>query len=223
MSKIPNSVIRQPEGRARAAEVGRAGPAAPPATIEILLPASPKRLNAPAGSAHLKSWTVSEAPPDTPWEQRPGRTLKPRRKRRISVRKPGQPGTKRLVAQYGDRLVCVRYIYDEEQEKRFKTAELLLEEGPWTPERARILPEQLVGLRVGYDEVDLRQAVKQAGGRWDRVLQVWVLPYALAKKLRLHGRVTHAAPRQATSTENNRPKPQAAKPIDLEPPPKRSK
>lgn len=27
--------------------------------------------------------------------------------------KPGQDDTKRLVARYGDKLVCVRYRYDE--------------------------------------------------------------------------------------------------------------
>jgi hypothetical protein len=28
--------------------------------------------------------------------------------------KPGQKGTKRLVAEHGDALVCVRYRYDEQ-------------------------------------------------------------------------------------------------------------
>ena len=40
--------------------------------------------------------------------------------------KPGQRGTKKLAAQYGDRLVCVRYRYDEKLKKRFKTVELIL-------------------------------------------------------------------------------------------------
>ena len=34
--------------------------------------------------------------------------------------KPGQKGTKQLLAQYGDRLVCVRYRYDAQRKKRFK-------------------------------------------------------------------------------------------------------
>jgi hypothetical protein len=37
--------------------------------------------------------------------------------------KPGQKGTKRLLALYGDSLVCVRYRYDAERRKRFKTVE----------------------------------------------------------------------------------------------------
>ena len=40
--------------------------------------------------------------------------------------KPGQRGTKRLLAEYGDRLVCVRYRYDAERNKRFKTVALPL-------------------------------------------------------------------------------------------------
>ena len=44
--------------------------------------------------------------------------------------KPGEKGTKRLVEQFGDRFVCVRYRYDEERKKRFKTVELIVEEIP---------------------------------------------------------------------------------------------
>ncbi len=49
---------------------------------------------------------------------------------RLSL-KPGQKGTKRLQDRYGDRLVCVRYRYDEESGKRFKTVELIVEEADW--------------------------------------------------------------------------------------------
>ncbi|MEF3274571.1 MAG: hypothetical protein K6356_09260 [Chloroflexus sp.] len=47
--------------------------------------------------------------------------------------KPGQRGTKKLHAQYGDRLVCVRYRYDTENGRRLKTIELIVEEKAWTP------------------------------------------------------------------------------------------
>ncbi|MBL8190254.1 MAG: hypothetical protein JNK38_19715, partial [Acidobacteria bacterium] len=45
--------------------------------------------------------------------------------------KPGQPGTKRLVSQYGQSLLNVRYRYDPEQRNRFKTIELIIEESFW--------------------------------------------------------------------------------------------
>jgi hypothetical protein len=50
----------------------------------------------------------------------------------LSLR-PGQGGTKRLLAQYGERLVCVRYRYDEKREKRLKTVEIIVEESDWDP------------------------------------------------------------------------------------------
>ena len=44
---------------------------------------------------------------------------------------PGQRGTKKLLTQYGNRLVCARYRYDAKQKKRFKTVELIVEEIAW--------------------------------------------------------------------------------------------
>jgi len=53
--------------------------------------------------------------------------------------KPGQKGTKQLLAQYGDRLICVRYRYDAQRKKRFKTVELLVAERDWEPPRPRFV------------------------------------------------------------------------------------
>ena len=39
--------------------------------------------------------------------------------------RPEQDGAQQMHAQCGDRLVCVRYRYDERRQKRFKTVELL--------------------------------------------------------------------------------------------------
>jgi len=41
--------------------------------------------------------------------------------------KPGQRGTKKLVAEHGDSLVCVRYRHDEDSGTRIKTVELIVE------------------------------------------------------------------------------------------------
>lgn len=49
------------------------------------------------------------------------------------VRRPGQPGTKDLQKQYGERLICVRYRYDAALGRRYKTAEIIVEEAQWTP------------------------------------------------------------------------------------------
>ena len=47
--------------------------------------------------------------------------------------RPGDRGTRALVSEFGERLVCVRYRYDPENRKRYKTAELIVDERPWTP------------------------------------------------------------------------------------------
>jgi hypothetical protein len=49
---------------------------------------------------------------------------------RLTLR-PGMPGTKKLLARYGARLVCVRYLYDEARGRRLKTVELVIDEAPW--------------------------------------------------------------------------------------------
>jgi hypothetical protein len=46
---------------------------------------------------------------------------------------PQQDGAKKLLAQYGEQLICVRYRYDDKRQKRFKTVEIVVEEEPWTP------------------------------------------------------------------------------------------
>jgi hypothetical protein len=71
--------------------------------------------------------------------------------------KPGQKGTKKLHTQYGDRLICVRYRYDPQLKKRFKTVELIVEERDWKPSAPRIKAETVVGIRVNRLEIDLRQ------------------------------------------------------------------
>jgi hypothetical protein len=77
--------------------------------------------------------------------------------------KPGQKGTKQLLAQYGNRLVCVRYRYDVQWKKRFKTVELIVAEHEREPPAPRFTDDAIVGVRVGFAEVEVRDQVKQAG------------------------------------------------------------
>lgn len=103
--------------------------------------------------------------------------------------KPGQKGTKQLLAQYGDRLICVRYRYDAHRQKRFKTVELVVAERDWDPSRPRFANDQIVALRVAFPEVEVRERVKQAGGRWNPDRQVWQMRYDHAVALGLDGRI----------------------------------
>jgi hypothetical protein len=103
--------------------------------------------------------------------------------------KPGQKGTKQLLAQYGDRLVCVRYRYDAQRKKRFKTMELVIAERDWQPPRPRFAHDQIVGLRVAFADVAVRDRVKQAGGTWNPERRVWQLRYDRVVALGLNGRI----------------------------------
>ncbi len=88
------------------------------------------------------------------------------RRARLCLR-PGQPGTKSLLAQYGKSLVCVRYRYDERTKQRTKTVELIVEEADWRPGARPASGETVVSLRVGWQEHERRQHLKAAGGKWD--------------------------------------------------------
>ena len=103
--------------------------------------------------------------------------------------KPGQRGTKKLVSQYGARLICVRYRYDEKQQKRFKTVEIIVEEIPWTPKQKKIDKTAIVDLRIGYGEMELRRKVRSAGGKWNRAKQLWEIAYEQALSLGLENRI----------------------------------
>ena len=74
-----------------------------------------------------------------------------------------------MLAQYGDRLVCVRYRYDAQRKTRFKTVELIVAQR------------------------DLRQRVKQAGGTWNPSRKVWELRYAHVVALKLQARIVEEA------------------------------
>src|SRR3989337_4595328 len=63
----------------------------------------------------------------------------------LAVGGPGQRGTRKQVAAYGDRLICIRYRYDAEKKKRYKTAELIIEETAWTPPPPRSARAQAQG------------------------------------------------------------------------------
>lgn len=81
--------------------------------------------------------------------------------------KPGQKGTKRLVAEYGQSLVCVRYRYDQVRWVRLKTS--------WLSWRKSIIEEKVWPLAPEHGDVDLtalRAACAAAGGSGTTVVKV---------------------------------------------------
>lgn len=79
---------------------------------------------------------------------------------------PGQNGTKQLVNEYGDQLIYVRYRYDKQKQKRYKTIALIADEQDWIP-GTKFSPDKLVRLRIGYSETELREKIKEAGRYWN--------------------------------------------------------
>ena len=102
---------------------------------------------------------------------------------------PGQAGSKKWQKLYGDKLLCVRYKYDEQNKKRITTIELIADEQDWQPSSSFIPKNKIVQLRINYGEVDLARKVKSMGGKWNKIKKVWELSYGYAQTLGLAKRI----------------------------------
>jgi len=100
----------------------------------------------------------------------------------IKTLQPEDAGARRWAAEYGDRLVCVRYRMDLKRQRRKTTVELVVEDVP----RLGALP---VAVQVAFEETALRQQVRAAGGTWDARAKLWRLPLDTARRLGLTERI----------------------------------
>ena len=118
-----------------------------------------------------------------------GRTGKPR-----LLLRPGAPGTLRFTERYGEALVAVRYRYDEANLRRYTTVEIIVDEARWVPERHISDPDRLVGLRIGFEERVLREAVRGVQARWDPSARLWWVTLGQASQLGLEERIAAWGP-----------------------------
>ena len=102
---------------------------------------------------------------------------------------PNQDGAKQLQERYGERLVCVRYRYDETTKERWKTVELIVEKSVWEPPNPHWQADSLVALQIAAQEREVRQQVKAAGGKWNPKAMVWELSYGQVVALGLTARI----------------------------------
>ena len=102
--------------------------------------------------------------------------------------KPGQKGTKRLVDQYGESLLCVRYRYDETRGVRLKTVEIIVEEKPWQPPFC-FKDDDIAPIAVAFDETELRARLQKMRAKWDPNLKIWLVPYRLIRGTELEARI----------------------------------
>jgi hypothetical protein len=109
---------------------------------------------------------------------------------RLTLR-PGQDGTKKLVQRFGKRLVAVRYLYDADASRRYKTVELIVESQAWSPRprRLRRTPDDIVAVRIRYHEAELRERAKALGGVWRPAHKLWELTWDAVRKLDIADRV----------------------------------
>lgn len=129
----------------------------------------------------------SIAPPRPPAPATPSRRSREYSTLRVRPHlKPGQKGTKQLLAQYGDRPICLRYRYDADRKRRLKTVELVVSERDWQPLRRPFAQDQIVDGRVPFADVAARGRVKKAGGTWNPEPRVWQLRYDRVVALGLH-------------------------------------
>ena len=112
---------------------------------------------------------------------------------RLTLR-PGQRGTRKLLERFGERLVRVRYLYDAETGRRLKTVELIVESVPWTPRprKPRRRDDEIVAVRIAWDEADLRERAKRLGAVWRPAQRVWEMHWVDVRRLGLTSRVVTA-------------------------------
>jgi hypothetical protein len=53
----------------------------------------------------------------------------------------------------------------------------------------RCANDSIVRLKIAWDEIDLRQKIKDSGGRWSKSTKTWKIPYKTAKKAGLVSRI----------------------------------
>lgn len=110
----------------------------------------------------------------------------------LATFRPGEKGTKKLVRDWGQRLLCVRYRYNPVRRTRLKTIELVVAEAAW-----RKREEQEFSVAIRSWESALRNSIVAAGGKWDRGNGVWLLTRRKVVRLGLESRakkVRAAAP-----------------------------
>ena len=98
--------------------------------------------------------------------------------------RPGQDGTRKLSRRFGEKLLLVRYRYDAARQMRLTTVELLVDQSPWIPPA-----DQIVYVKVGWTETDLRKQLKETGARWNKVLRRWETTREIARKLGVENRL----------------------------------
>ena len=111
----------------------------------------------------------------------------------IRTIKPGRPGSRRFQKHWGDRLVAVRYR--EHGETLYTTVEIIVDERQRASATISLVAahsrkrQQIVAVRIAWEESTLRDAAKENGARWSRQLRHWLMTYNTAVVLGMQNRI----------------------------------
>jgi hypothetical protein len=97
-----------------------------------------------------------------------------------------QPGALKLARRFGGALVCVRYRQGAPGQRRYTTVKLVVDEAPVNSRRSN---EELVAVRIGFNDAELRRRIISHGATWDPKTRLWRMPRGTAKLLHLSSRV----------------------------------
>ena len=86
--------------------------------------------------------------------------------------------------------MCVRYRFDTQNKHKIKTVELIVETENANESDKRIPDNKIMEIRVGYHETHIQRMLRSVGGKWNKVKQVWEVPYKHIKTLGLINRIT---------------------------------
>ena len=76
-----------------------------------------------------------------------------------------------------------------------KTVELVIDSVPWRPRerKPRRRDDEIVAVRIGYHEADLRDRAKRLGALWGPAQKLWEISWLDAKRLGIADRVKSGA------------------------------
>ena len=88
---------------------------------------------------------------------------------------PPQAGTRKLSAQHGAALLCVRYREDPVGLRRYTTVELVIDGRPAPKARRKGMARWWFPIRVERKELTLHKLLRQHGAKWDPADRTWYL------------------------------------------------
>jgi hypothetical protein len=93
------------------------------------------------------------------------------------------------IRYFSDADRCHDLMIQARRKKGLKTVGVLVAERDWERPRSRFAHDHIVGLRVAFADVEVRDRVKQAGGAWNPQRRVWQLRYDRVVALGLNSRI----------------------------------